>query len=217
MPRFFFLLLSSTVYLGAVSDKEIQSLQKYCTQHPDTWEGHYNLGRAFYLNSDFDNAEKHFVSALEKCPQPNKQESILYNLGNTNFREAQALKNSQNKIPRLGKSIQSYEGALALNKNADDTRHNLKVAKDLLNKLKQQQRKKQNNGKNDQDKKQNNEENKTKDNEQQNVSSSTQQQEMQNVLEKEQSHERILPESFSSATNDLNNGGIPQVKVLKDW
>lgn len=156
MNRFFFSFLFSIASIFAEStpesipqDKTIKNLQKYCSKHPDLWQGFYNLGRTYYQTADFKNAEENFSTALQKCSEPNLQESIFYNLGNTYFKQFSETSKEQ-QIPILEKCIQNYESALALNPNAEDTKKNLEIAKKLLEKLKkeqQQQNKNQNKNK----------------------------------------------------------------------
>ena len=210
--------------------KAIQKLQNYCEKHPERWQGHYNCGRTYYQRSDFENAEKYFTKSIQHCEQPELQESILYNLGNTFFKQAEQTPEDQQKIPLLEKSVQNYEGAVALNKDAEDTRHNLEVAKKLLDRLKKKQQQQQKDPKqNEEDRKKENNKDPNKDQPKENKQQKQQdeqeqqnggqqpkpqnmkQQEMQNVLEKEQKNERILPLNLSK------NSKLPEDKVLKDW
>lgn len=157
MNKIFFCLFFSVTSIFAEDtpsnisqDKNIKNLQKYCSEHPDLWQGFYNLGREYYQAADFKNAEENFSMALQKCSEPNLQESIFYNLGNTYFKQfSEAAKEQQ--IPILEKCIQNYEGALALNPDAEDTKKNLEIAKKLLEQLKKEQQQQQNK-KNDQNK-----------------------------------------------------------------
>lgn len=229
MNKIFYLFLLTTACAFAEDTaKMLQKMQKYCEKHPENWQGHYNLGRMYYQNSDLENAEKSFSESIQHCEQPEHQESILYNLGNTYFKQTEKALEDQQKIPLLEKSVQNYEGAVALNKDAEDTKHNLDIAKKWLEKLKkkqeQQQQKNDQQKENEEQKKKesNSDPNKDRPNEnkqqkqkeeqqQQSQPQSTKQQEMQNVLQKEQNNERILPINFS------NNSKINDDKVLKDW
>lgn len=220
---FYFFLLTTSFVIAEDTTKMLQKAQKYCEKHPDTWEGHYNLGCMHYQNSDLGKAEESFSKAIQCCKQPEHQESILYNLGNTYFREAEAVSEDQQRIPLLEKSVQNYEGAAALNKDAEDTQHNLATAKKWLERLKKKQeqqkdqkqneqdRKKENNKENDKDKSKENKNEQQKEEQQQQKPQSMKQKEMQNVLQKEQNNERILPINFN------NNSNLPEDKVLKDW
>ena len=198
-------------------------MQNYCEKHPENWEGYYNLGRMHYQNSDLENAEKCFSESIQRCEQPERQESILYNLGNTYFKQAEKAQEDQQTISLLEKSVQNYEGAAALNKDAEDTQHNLNIAKKWLERLKkEQEQQQQNQQQNEQDRKKENSDNNKEQQQQQSKedkqeqqkqtpSQDMKQQEMQNVLQKEQKNERILPINFSK------NSNLPEDKILKDW
>ena len=117
MNKFFFSFLFSISSIFAENtdesvsqDKIIENLQKYCSKHPDLWQGFYNLGRTYYQTSDFKNAEENFSTALQKCSEPKLQESIFYNLGNTYFKQFSEAPKEQ-PIPVLEKCIQNYESA----------------------------------------------------------------------------------------------------------
>ena len=224
---FYIFLLTASSAIAENSAKTLQKMQNYCTKHPDKWQGHYNLGRMYYQNLDLENAEKSFSESIQHCEQPEHQESILYNLGNTYFKQAEKAPEDQQKIPLLEKCIQNYEGAVALNKEAEDTQHNLEVAKKWLERLKkkqeqQQQQQNKDQKENEQDHKKENNKDSNKDQQQekeqqekqrqqQSQPQSAKQKEMQNVLQKEQNNERILPINFSK------NSNLPEDKVLKDW
>ena len=154
-------------------DKNIKNLQKYCSKHPDLWQGFYNLGREDYQAADFKNAEENFSTALQKCSEPNLQESIFYNLGNTYFKQfSEAAKEQQ--IPILEKCIKK----------------NLEIAKKLLEQLKkeqqQQQNKKNDQDKNKSDKKEDKKDSSEQKNQQQN-SNSDKKDEQQNQQQNQQS------------------------------
>lgn len=226
---FYFFLVTTTFALAEEPTKALQKMQNYCEKHPNRWEGHYNLGRMHYQNSDLENAEKCFSESIQHCEQPERQEAILYNLGNTYFRKAEKAPDDQQKISLLEKSVQNYEGAIALNKDAEDTQHNLETAKKWLERLKkkqekqEQQQQKKDQKENQQDRKKENKNDSNKDQPKENKQKQqqeqqqpqkpqdTKQQEMQNVLQKEQKNERILPMNFSK------NSNLPEDKVLKDW
>jgi Small-conductance mechanosensitive channel len=235
---FYTFLLTTSLVLAEDSAKVLQKTQNYCSKHPDKWQGHYNLGRMYYQNSDLENAEKCFSESIQRCEQPEHQEAILHNLGNTYFKQAEKAPEDPQKIPLLEKSIQNYEGAVALNKDAEDTQHNLDVAKKWLERLKKKQeqqknqqqqqqkeeqkdqdRKKEDNKdsnkepskENKQEQQQENKQQQNKEQQQQPQPQNAKQQEMQNVLQKEQNNERILPINFSK------NSNLPEDKVLKDW
>lgn len=112
------------------------------------WQQFYNDGREHYYKNDFGRAHQHFSEALRKCPKPEDQEQIFYNLGNTCYRQSQLLKDEDpQKVPVLEQSVQNYRSALSLDKEAKDTQNNLKMAEKELDRV----RKKQNDNKDNND------------------------------------------------------------------
>lgn len=113
-----------------------------------TWQQSYNDGREDYYKNDFERAHQHFSEALRKCPKPEDQEQIFYNLGNTCYQQSQLLKDEDpQKVQTLTQSVQNYRSALSLDKEAKDTPNNLKMAERELNRV----RKKQNDNKDNND------------------------------------------------------------------
>lgn len=203
----------------ALQDKKIASLQKYCLNHADSWQGFYNLGRTYYEASDFKNAEGNFSNALQKCSDPKQQESIFYNLGNTYFKQFPETQKEQ-QIPVLEKCIQNYKSALALNPNAEDTKKNLEIAQKILEKLKenqkQQQDKNNQNKKDNQDKKDSSQQkNQQKDNQQdqQNNSNSDEKEEQNEQTQKESSSDKEnsqQPKQQNTASTNPEQKEVPQ-------
>ncbi|MDR2769044.1 MAG: hypothetical protein LBB19_00580 [Puniceicoccales bacterium] len=216
------------------------SHQKYCEQHPDVWQGHYNLANIHYKEEAFGEAQISYEQALEKCTRPQEQENIFYNLGNTYYRQFQQTQDAKQQIASLEKSIKFFESTLALNAEAEDARHNLEIAKKALEKLKkdqeqQNQEQAQDNSNNtSNDSNANNEspsqepENKAPEKQQQQPPNRTNesappqapmpqqeksQQEMETLLNSTKGDEKVLPMNFS---NDSQN--LPEdPKVLHDW
>ena len=142
MKKFFWFtfLISSSLFaeLTPQMAKEFARMEAYCKKHPNSWESAYNLGCLHYQDENYQKAEELFTEALKLCKQPELQEPVFYNLGNTYFKQAEPLEFEQ-KIQALEKCIQNYESALSWRKDAQDTQHNLKVAKKLLEDLKKKQ------------------------------------------------------------------------------
>lgn len=243
MNRIFYIFLLITSFaIAEDTSKALQKLQNYCTKHPDIWQGHYNLGRMHYQNSDLGNAEKCFTESIQHCEQPENQESILYNLGNTYFKQAEQAPEDQQKIPLLEKSVQNYEGAVALNKDAEDTQHNLAVAKKWLERLKkkqeqQQQQQKRDQKQNEQDRKKENNKDTDKNQQQEKNQEQQQQQDKQDQpkeQQEKQQQQQPKPQSMKQQEmqnvlqkeqknerilpiNFSKNSNLPEDKVLKDW
>ena len=96
----------------------------------------YNKGVAAFRKKDYQKAEEFF-----------KQQNDLKSTYN--------LANAQLKQLKLEEAIKSYEKVLAENPNHINAKHNLEIAKKLLEKQQQQQKKNQNQRQNQKDKQQN--------------------------------------------------------------
>ena len=68
--------------------------------------------------------------------------AIFYNLGNAGFRFSQSQSVDQ-QVLGFKESLQNYENALAINKEAKDTKHNIEVVKRYLKRAEKQQQQEQ--------------------------------------------------------------------------
>ena len=128
--------------------KEIKELKSYCESNPDDWAGFYNLGIEQYKLMDYNAAQQSFSQALQNCSDPKEQEKIFYNLGNAGFRFSQSQSVDQ-QVLGFKESLQNYENALAIDKEAKDTQHNIEVVKRYLKRAEKQQQQEQQNKKDD--------------------------------------------------------------------
>ncbi|MDR1255019.1 MAG: tetratricopeptide repeat protein [Puniceicoccales bacterium] len=212
--------------------------QRYCKQHPDAWQGHYNLANIHYKEKAFDEAQISYEQALEKCARPQEQEGIFYNLGNTYYRQFQQTQDAKQQIANLEKSIKFFESTLALNAEAKDAQHNLEIAKKAFEKLKknqehQNQEQPQDNpnntpngsNENNDSSSEKPDDNKASEKPQDNRTNESapqqaptpqqekSQQEMETLLNSTKGDEKVLPINFS---NDSQN--LPEdPEVLHDW
>ena len=214
--------------------KEIEELKSYCESNPDDWAGFYNLGRQQYKLMDYNAAQQSFAQALRNCADPKEQEKIFYNLGNAGFRFSQSQSVDQ-QVLGFKESLQNYENALAINKEAKDTQHNIEVVKRYLKRAEQQQQQEQQNKKDDKkdnknytnmekdnDSSDNKDEDKDKDKDDKDNQKDQQdgsgdknvdleQKEMDNILNRAKKVEKMLP---PSSLNPQSGGKDP---VIRDW
>jgi Ca-activated chloride channel family protein len=111
---------------------------------PNRHDLDFDRGDAAYKAGQYTEAESAFRKALE-TPDLKLQEDSYYNLGNTQFKDGEAMEKVDPKETRQlwEHSLGSYESALKL-KDAADTRHNYEVVKKKLEELKKQQQQQQN-------------------------------------------------------------------------
>jgi Ca-activated chloride channel family protein len=101
---------------------------------------HFNAGAAAYKAGDMENAFKHFAPVLTS-PDLSLQQRAFYNLGNTLYRLGEQNPELNQKTERWENSVRSFEGALRLDPQNADAKHNLEFVKKKLEELKQQQAK----------------------------------------------------------------------------
>ena len=105
--------------------------------------GSYNLGNAYYKNSKNEEALSRFVNAAKVATTKPQRHQAFHNLGN-------ALMNQK----EYSGAVEAYKNALRNNPSDDQSRYNLALAKDLLEKNPPQE------GEDDQDKEQDNQDKK---------------------------------------------------------
>ncbi len=105
------------------------AFQRATLEKPDNPVAHYNLGTALYRQGKFREAARTFQASLsrhaEQAEDTLNRSSILYNLGNAQF-----------KVGDLTRAIEAYQQALRFDPQDTDAHHNLALARQLL---KQQQ------------------------------------------------------------------------------
>ncbi len=128
-------------------DKALEGFRDAEVSFPESSELAYNRGVALYRLGDWDGAKEAFASALSTRDSALEQKA-KYNLGNCAYSQAlQKLTDYAGAIEDLRRAINYYRDALELDPTDQDARANIETAylliKDLLDKLKQEQEKKQ--------------------------------------------------------------------------
>jgi len=130
-------------------EEAIAAYEKASVDEPESPEIYYNKGDAYYLKGDYQKASEALEKAGLLARDLELEAKCMYNLGNCAFREAERQKDSDIKkaVDAFQKSIGYYQQALKLNPDMDDAKHNIEVTrivmKDLLDKLKEQQKQQQ--------------------------------------------------------------------------
>ncbi len=112
-------------------EKAMQSYLDASLQKPNNQQLKYNLGDTYYRMKNYQEAAKMFSAATTGADNNIKQKAF-YNLGNTLYRAG-----------KLNESLKSYEEALKLNPNDEDTRFNYEFVKEEIKKRMQDQAKRQ--------------------------------------------------------------------------
>ena len=77
---FFITFFTTFILNGALSPQ--QKLEQYCKKYPQEWQGHYNLGRQYYQQENFEQAENCFSNALKKPATVETQSQPIMGIAN---------------------------------------------------------------------------------------------------------------------------------------
>jgi tetratricopeptide (TPR) repeat protein len=199
------------------TDAEV-NFKKGLEKVPDSFQGNFNLGDAYYKQQRYDEAMKQYGASLTKTNDKDQKAKVYHNIGNT-FLKQQKYK----------EGIESYKNSLKLNPKDEDTKYNLSYALSMLNNQQNKndknnkdknkdQNKDKNQDKKDQDKK--DQDKKDQDKKDQNKQDQQKQQPQDiNKISKDEA-ERILG-ALKNDEKDLQKKlrkhiGVP-VKTEKDW
>jgi tetratricopeptide (TPR) repeat protein len=103
-------------------DAEVD-LRKAISLSPSNETGKYNLGNAYYEKELNDEAMRRYIQAAEVAQSKGEKHKAYHNLGNT-FMNAK----------KYQEAVEAYKNALRNNPNDDETRYNLALAKEMLEK-----------------------------------------------------------------------------------
>ena len=117
--------IGNAAYVRGNYDEAQIAFQQATLDKPDDPIAHYNLGTALYRQGKFQEAARAFQVSLsrhsERTDDTLSQSSVLYNLGNAQF-----------KVGDLTSAIASYKQTLRLDPQDADAQHNLALALQLL-------------------------------------------------------------------------------------
>lgn len=229
MKKLMFALFVGLTFLGSVSAQSKRSLnndgvdlykekkfadaevkfKKSLEKDPELFQGHYNLGDAYYKQGRYDEAIQSYKNSIGLTDDKEKKSKAFHNIGN-------ALLKQQKYEDGIG----AYKNALKTNPNDLETKYNLSYA---LNMLKQNQNKQNQQNKNDKNKDQNKDQQKQQDKQdkkdQNKDQLKQQQQQPKNQISKEEA-QRIL-EAMKNNEKDMQKK-LRKVKgkpyaTDKDW
>lgn len=218
----------------AIDDYHAQKFQeaeigfrKSINTDSNKFNGHFNLGDAYYRQRKGNEALGAYETALKRA-QSNEEKAFAYhNIGNTYM-----------KLEKVKEAVDAYKNALKLNPKDKDTKYNLAYAMNMLknppeqkqnkdkdqNKNQDKDKNKDNQNKNDQNKNDQNDKNKNDKNDQnkqkdQNDQQQNQPQSKEQQMKKEQA-EKML-EAVKNNEKDIQKKlrkkvGV-RVKTEKDW
>ena len=188
------------------ADAEVK-FKKGLEKDPEMFQGHFNLGDAYYKQGRYDEAIQSFKNSLQFTENKENQSKVYHNIGNSLLKQQ-----------KYQESIGAYKSALKQNPDDLETKYNLSYA---LNMMKQDQQQNKDDKKKDENKDQ------QKDQQQQNQDQKdqnkdkqqNQQQQQKNQISKEEA-QRILEALKNNETNTQKKlrrvKGKPVV-TDKDW
>lgn len=97
--------------------------RKAIAVNPKNETAKYNLGNAYYNEAKNDEAMQRFKQAADVATSKPEKHKALHNLGNTHMNAKQ-----------YQEAVDAYKDALRNNPSDDETRYNLALAKDMLEK-----------------------------------------------------------------------------------
>ncbi|MDC8005294.1 tetratricopeptide repeat protein [Aureisphaera galaxeae] len=113
---------NSEIFDDNFVDAEV-NYRKAIATSPSLETGKYNLGNAYYNEAKNDEAMRRFAQAAEVAKNKPEKHKAYHNLGNT-FMNAK----------KYQEAVESYKNALRNNPTDEETRYNLALAKEMLEK-----------------------------------------------------------------------------------
>lgn len=195
------------------ADAEI-NFKKGLEKDNNLYQGHFNLGDAYYKQGRYDEAIQSFKNSLAFTENNHDKARIFHNIGNSLL-----------KSQKYPESIEAYKNSLKLNPGDLETKYNLSYALNMMkqdqNKQQQQNKDNKENDKNKDQQQQNNNDKNDQNNQDKNQEKQNKdrQQQPKNEISKNDA-ERIL-EALKNSEQDLQKKlrqikGQPVVRE-KDW
>ncbi|MBA4323241.1 MAG: hypothetical protein C0408_10540, partial [Odoribacter sp.] len=177
---------------------------------PDMFQGHFNLGDAYYKQGRYDEAIQSYKNSLQYTDDKENHSKVYHNIGNSLLKQQ-----------KYQESIGAYKNSLKQNPDDLETKYNLSYA---LNMLKQDQQKNKDDKNKDKNKDQNKDQQQQQNQDQKDQNkdkqqNQQQQQQQKNQISKEEA-QRILEALKNNETNTQKKlrkvKGKPAV-TDKDW
>jgi tetratricopeptide (TPR) repeat protein len=190
------------------SDSEVK-FKKSLEKNPELFQGHFNLGDAYYKQGRYDEAIQSYKNSFGLTDDKEKKSKAFHNIGNSLLKQQ-----------KFQEGIEAYKNSLKSNPNDLETKYNLSYA---LNMMKQNQNKQNQQNKNDKNKDQNKDQqqqqNQQDKQDKKDQKQNQQQQQQKNQISKEEA-QRIL-EAMKNNEKDMQKK-LRKVKgkayaTDKDW
>jgi tetratricopeptide (TPR) repeat protein len=192
------------------ADAEV-NFKKGTEKNPDSFEGKFNLGDAYYKQQRYDEAIKTFQSSFVNAKNDEEKAKIFHNIGNSLL-----------KSQKIKESIGAYKEALKLNPNDQETKYNLSYALNMLknpdqNQQQKDQNKDQNKDQQDQDQQQQEQQKQVQQKQDQQQQQSQQQKEQELTKQEAEKILNALKENEKDLQKQLRKIKGQRIKTEKDW
>ena len=181
------------------SDAEVK-FKKGLEKDNKMFQGHFNLGDAYYKQGRYDEALQAYKNSLQFTKDKEDEAKVYHNIGNS------LLKSKQVK-----ESLGAYAKSLKLNPKDDDTKYNLSYALNLLKQNQQQQKNKNDQNKDKNKDKQNNQ----NQNQQNNQDQKDKNKDKQNQQQQQQQKNQISKQEAQRILDALKNNEADLQKKLR--
>jgi tetratricopeptide (TPR) repeat protein len=183
------------------TDAEVD-FRKVVENSPKSFEANFNLGTSYYKQEKYEDAIKSFTSSLESAEDNQSKAKVFHNIGNSLL-----------KSNKLEESIEAYKTALKFNPDDQDTKYNLSYALEML-KNKDKDKNKQD--KDDQNKKDQQDKDQNKQDQQQNPKPQDQESKQDNTKQPQQPKEqKISKEEAQRILDAMKNNEKDLQKQLR--
>ncbi len=189
------------------ADAEVK-FKKSLEKDPELFQGHFNLGDAYYKQGRYDEAIQSYKNSLQFTDDKINQAKVHHNIGNALLKQQ-----------KYKESIGAYANSLKQNPDDLETKYNLSYALNMLKQNQKQQNKNDKNQDKNKDQQQNQNQQNDQDKKDQNKEKQQNQQQQKDQISKEEA-QRIL-EALKNNETDLQKKlrkmkGKPVV-TEKDW
>ncbi len=190
------------------ADAEVK-FKKGLEKDPEMFQGHFNLGDAYYKQGRFDEAIQSYKNSLQFTEDKENYSKVYHNIGNSLLKQQ-----------KYQESIGAYKNSLKQNPDDLETKYNLSYALNMMKQDQQKNKNDKNKDKNkDQQKDQQQQNQDQKDQNKDKQQNQQQQQQQKNQISKEEA-QRILEALKNNETNTQKKlrkvKGKP-VTTDKDW